>query len=125
MAIFCVQLWVPQFKKDRDLPEGVEWMATKVIKGLELVLCEERLSKVGLLSLGKKRLREDLIDIYRYLKGGGRQTPKFCTFFVLLKMTIYYKQIVCICNYIQYLCALQFIKLVFLLAGCVTQCIGF
>ena len=32
---YCVQLWAPQFKKYRDLPERVQWGATKMIRGLE------------------------------------------------------------------------------------------
>ena len=28
---YCVQFWAPQFKKDRDLLEGIQWM----IEGLE------------------------------------------------------------------------------------------
>ena len=64
---YCVLFWAPQFKKVRNILEIVQLRATKKIKGLEHLLTEEGLSNVGVFSLGKRQLREDLINVYKYL----------------------------------------------------------
>ena len=55
----CVQLWAALFKKDRDLLDGVQWRATKMIKGLEHLLCEERRSNACLFSPEKTERGSD------------------------------------------------------------------
>lgn len=62
----CVQLWAPQYERNRELPERIQWKATKTMRGLEHISFEEALSELDHFSLEKRRLRRHLINVFKY-----------------------------------------------------------
>ena len=66
---YCIQVWCLHFKKDIELLENVQRRATKIVKCMRDKSYEERLDYFKLTTLETRRLRGDLIEAFKILKG--------------------------------------------------------
>ncbi|MCQ7056700.1 reverse transcriptase domain-containing protein, partial [Clostridioides difficile] len=66
---YAVQFWSPYLLKDIDMLERVQRRATKMIPGMRSLPYEERLKHLKLPSLAFRRLRGELIETFKILKG--------------------------------------------------------
>ena len=66
---YCIQAWNPYLQRDIDTLEKVQRRATKMVSGLEKVPYEERLERLNLTTLKTRRIRGDLIEVFKIFKG--------------------------------------------------------
>jgi hypothetical protein len=66
---YCVQAWSPYLKKDKDKLEKVQHRATKMIHELKNKNYKERLAETRLTTLEERRIRGDLIETFKMIKG--------------------------------------------------------
>ena len=64
---YCVQVWNPYLRKDIDLLERVQRRATKMISEFKHLNYEQRLKKLRLTTLEKRRVRGDMIQVYKLI----------------------------------------------------------
>lgn len=66
---FAIQAWSPYYSTDISELEKIQRRATKLIPELRHLEYEERLKMLNLTSLEVRRLRGDLIQVFKILKG--------------------------------------------------------
>lgn len=66
---YCAPAWRPHLQKDIRALERVQRVATRRIKGMRGLSYPERLAALNLYSLERRRLRGDLIETFKVLKG--------------------------------------------------------
>jgi len=76
---FCTSAWSPYYAKDKVLIEKIQRRFTRMIPHLRHLPYEERLVKLRLWSLEDRRIRSDLLEIYKMIH--GLSAVKLETFF--------------------------------------------
>ena len=66
---YCIQAWSLYHKKDIEVLERVQKRATKMVYGFGVLNYKDRLSLLELPSLEERRVREDLREAFKLLKG--------------------------------------------------------
>ena len=72
---YCSLVWSPYLKKDILSIEKVQRRVTKMIPSISALTYEERLKRTGLISQRKRRLRADLLEVFKILKGFVKVDP--------------------------------------------------
>ena len=66
---YCVQAWAPYYQKDIACLERVQQLATRMINGQRGKSYEQRLQDLDLFSMSHRRMRGDLIETFKIVKG--------------------------------------------------------
>ena len=66
---FFIQFWTPLNIKNADMLGEVQRRATKKIPSLRNLTYEEKLISLGIFSLSRRRLRGDMIEVFKMVNG--------------------------------------------------------
>ena len=73
---YCNTTWSPHTVREIRLIEGVQRRATLCVQGLGHLSYEQRLRSLGLPTLEYRRLRSDIIQVYRLFQGIDNISPE-------------------------------------------------
>ena len=74
-------VWNPSCIRDQKLTEGVQRRATKLVTTISELSYEERLRKLGIPTLQHRRLRTDMLQVFKIVQGVDKIDPgHFFTF---------------------------------------------
>ena len=66
---YCQQALHPYLEKDTECIEKVQRRATKLVQSIEHLPYEDRLKELGLYTLSDRRIRADMIGVYKIIHG--------------------------------------------------------
>ena len=66
---YCASAWSPHYVKDRELLERVQRRFSRMVPGLRGLDYEERLERLGLMTLEERCNRADKIELFKISKG--------------------------------------------------------
>ena len=64
---YAIQAWCPHYEHDKFILEQVQRRATRLITGLGHLPYEDRLRQLGLTTLNLRRVRGDMIQVFKFL----------------------------------------------------------
>ncbi|MEL7309200.1 MAG: hypothetical protein AAGK05_15980 [Pseudomonadota bacterium] len=77
---YCSVAWCPYYTRDIEVLEKVQRRMTRILPGLKDLPYEERLRSLNLLTLFARRIKHDLIFVYKLFHGGiNLDASKFFT----------------------------------------------
>ena len=69
---YCVHFCLPHYRKDVEALKRVQRRITRMLPGLESMDYDQRLRELGLYSLERRRMRGDMIEVHKVLRGIDR-----------------------------------------------------
>jgi len=66
---YCTAAWSPHYCKDKELIEKVQRRFTRMIPDLKDLAYEQRLAKTKSWTLEDRRIRADLVEVYKIIHG--------------------------------------------------------
>jgi len=66
---YCTVAWSPHYSKDKDILERLQHRFIRMVPGLKNMPYEQRLIQLHLWTLEERRVRADLIEVYKMVNG--------------------------------------------------------